>query len=43
MGVTVIVSGIVAMVTYTMPNKMRLILAALAGIAGGFANEVITK
>ncbi len=43
MVVTVIVSGIVAVLTYTMPNKMGLMLAALAGIAAGFGSEVIAN
>jgi len=38
---TVIVSGIVAMLTYTMPNKSGLIVAALVGVAAGVGCEVI--
>jgi predicted branched-subunit amino acid permease len=36
---TVIVSGLVAVLTYPMPNKLGLILAAVAGIVAGILVE----
>jgi 4-azaleucine resistance transporter AzlC len=40
---TVFVSGLLALVTYPMPNKLGLIIAALAGIITGVVVEAIAK
>jgi 4-azaleucine resistance transporter AzlC len=41
MAATVIVSGVVALLTYALPHKLGLILAALAGIGAGVLVEII--
>jgi len=40
---TVVVSGLVAVVAYPMPNKMGLMVAALAGIVSGVLVEAVLK
>jgi hydrogenase/urease accessory protein HupE len=37
----VIVSGLVAVLAYPLPNKLGLILAAVAGIAAGIGTEMM--
>jgi predicted branched-subunit amino acid permease len=38
----VVVAGVVAMLTYTMPNMLGLMIAALAGVATGVIIEAMT-
>jgi predicted branched-subunit amino acid permease len=41
MGVTVLVSGLVAVLAYPLPHKLGLIVAALAGIGAGVGVELL--
>jgi len=43
MWASVVISGIVALATYSLPHKLGLMLAALAGIGAGFILETLQR